>query len=208
MSIPVDSSTTPAGASRGALVEDLCDFLAQTQPADTPLLCDFARELFAKVPRQLVQERTLEDLAAMTVGAFRFVQANDPDEVNVEVLNPEAEAWSAPVTIIRAQVGDRPFIVDTIREFLSAENVSIHHYVYPVLQVVRDAEGRAVRIGAGENARAEALTHCEVSRIQDPERQQAICHEIRRRLQAVVAATDDFHPMLAAVDETTRLVSG
>jgi glutamate dehydrogenase len=108
------------------------------------------------------------------------------------------------VTVIRAEVGDRPFIVDTIREYLSAENISIHHYIYPVLHVVRDAEGRTVGIGATEGARPEALVHCEVSRIQDPQRQEALCREIQARLRDVVAATDDFDHMLGALEETRR----
>jgi glutamate dehydrogenase len=208
MSTPVDGSTPQTVPARGALIDDLCDHLERTQEGDTALLCEFAREFFAKAPRPLVQERGVEDLAALTAGAFRFLQAGDPNDIDVAAVNPEEEGWQAPVTVIRARVGDRPFIVDTIREYLSAENISIHHYIYPVLHVVRDAEGRTVGIGATEGARPEALVHCEVSRIQDPQRQEALCREIQARLRDVVAATDDFDHMLGALEETRRTVEG
>src|SRR5690606_18480353 len=50
------------------------------------------------------------------------------------------------------------------------------------------------------------LEHCEVVRIDDPERRERIREEIRARLKDVVAATDDFQPMLEALDDTIREV--
>ncbi len=202
MNSPVETSGSPTTFTRATLVDELCDYLARERRDDVSLLCQFAREFFAKVPRQLVQERSLEELSALTMGAFRFLSDARPDRVNVQAINPEAEGWSAPVTLIRAEVGDRPFIVDTIREFLSAENLSIHHYIYPVLRVERNEAGEITRIGAEGEGRAESLVHVEISRIEDPARRGAIRGEIERRLANVVAATDDFHPMVAAVERT------
>jgi glutamate dehydrogenase len=206
MSTPVEESVPPTAFARGPLVDELCDHLARTEKGDTGLLCSFAREFFVKIPRQLAQEREVEEMAALTLGAFRFLCEARPDRVNVQVLNPETEGWSAPVTLIRAEVGDRPFIVDTIREYLSAENLAIQHYIYPVLGVERGDDGEIIRIGEPDEGRPEALVHCEISRIDDPDRQEAIRDEITRRLADVVAATDDFRPMLASVGQTVEEV--
>jgi NAD-specific glutamate dehydrogenase len=67
----------------------------------------------------------------MTVGAWEFLLRSRPDEVNVELADPREEGWPGPVTAIRAEVGDRPFIVDTIREYLNAESIPILNYIYP-----------------------------------------------------------------------------
>jgi glutamate dehydrogenase len=202
MSTPVEESVTPTAFARGPLIEEICNHLERTQAGNTELLCAFAREFFAKAPRQLAQDRKVEDLTALTMGAFRFLESARPERVNVEVLNPEEEDWTAPVTLIRAEVGDRPFIVDTIREYLSAENMTIQHYIYPVLGVQRDESGAIEWVGEPDEGRAEALVHCEISRIDDPARQEAIREEIIRRLGDVVAATDDFGAMIAAVGRT------
>jgi glutamate dehydrogenase len=191
------STTNPA-----ATVDELCAHL----PGDNPLLCDFARLFFAKIPRTLAEERTPQELAAMTVGAWEFLLRSRPDEVNVELADPRKEGWAAPVTAIRAEVGDRPFIVDTIREYLNAEKIPILHYIYPVLRVDRDAAGQIVGVGGGEGSdqrSLEALVHCEIPHVVRPERCDEIRQEVARRLVDVVEATRDFHAMLAALDEAT-----
>src|SRR5690606_19980379 len=205
MSTSVDKAGA-ASREQGELVEELCDFLFDSADPAAGLLCDFAREFFAKVPKPLLEERSLDQLAALTQGAFRFLRSARVDQVDVEVLNPEEEGWSAPVTIIRAEVRDRPFIVDTISEYLSGENLPIEHYVYPVLGIVRDESGAIVQVTDPSKASPRALVHCEIPYIPDPARREEIRREIDRRLQDVVAATDDFQPMLAALRDTISMV--
>jgi glutamate dehydrogenase len=202
MTTPIDAPTSPV--AQLPQVDELCEFLEKSHEGNASLLCDFAREFFAKVPRGLLQERSIEELASLTRGAFRFLERSRPDRVNVEVIEPEAEGWSAPVTVLRAELADRPFVVDTVREYLASESVTIQRFIHPVLQVERAPDGRVERISAGGEGRAEALTHCELARIDDPERREALRRGVEARLQNVVAATDDFRAMLGQVGETTR----
>jgi glutamate dehydrogenase len=205
------STTNPApGAAHAATVDDLCHYLRSLPRGDNGVLCDFARLFFAKIPRSLAEERSPEELAAMTVGAWEFLLRSRPDEVNVELADPREEGWPAAVTAIRAEVGDRPFIVDTIREYLNAEKIPILHYIYPVLRVDRDGEGRIVSVsGAGGDQRSlEALVHCEVPHVGNAERRAEIRDQVRRRLSDVVEATRDFHAMLEALDQATQALAG
>ena len=189
-----------------ARVDELCDFIAENERGKHGArLCDFARIFFGKLPRQLLHERSMENLRAMTVAAFEFLKESRPEDVNVQVINPEDEGWDAPATIIRAEVGDRPFIVDSIREYLSGENLTIHHYMYPVLCVERSADGRLLDLGGDARGVSEALVHCEISRIEDPERRAELAAGVQRRLSDVVLVTDDFGKMLKAVDDTIAM---
>jgi NAD-specific glutamate dehydrogenase len=112
-------------------VDDLCDHLRDTQEGDVSLLCDFTRRFFSKVPRQLVEERSREDSVGTVCGASGSCPSPGSDPVRVQILNPADEGWSAPATVIRTLVEDRPFIVDTIREFLGAEKILIEYLRLP-----------------------------------------------------------------------------
>ncbi|MEX0912299.1 MAG: NAD-glutamate dehydrogenase domain-containing protein, partial [Gemmatimonadota bacterium] len=193
---------------RHGLVDDLCTLLADSEEGDATLLCGFAREFFAKVPPQLVGERSVADLAALTRGAFEFLRNARDDRANVQIVNPEEEGWTGPVTVIRAEVGDRPFIVDTIREFLSAESLPIHHYIYRVIGIERDADGRLTEVGEPSQARPRSFIHCEIPVIGEVDRREEIRGEVERRLTDVIAATDDFGTMLDALEQTVQLVRG
>ena len=196
---------TFAPAPRAVTVDELCEHLTRLGRADNPLLCEFARAFFAKAPRNLLEDRGADQLAAMTLGAWEFLRRARPDQVNVQVVNPDEEGWGAGVTVVRAEVGDRPFIVDTIREYLGREDLPIHHYVYPVLRVRRDQAGEIVGIG-GEDGSLEALTHAEVARVHDPARRETIRDEVARSLADVVEATSDFAAMKAQAEENARVV--
>jgi glutamate dehydrogenase len=200
MSTPVENQPSSTAGTRPALIDQLCAHLRETRQENVNLLCDFAREFFAKIPRQLVQERGVDELAALTIGAYRFFQASDPERCEVQVTDPEEEGWSAPVTVIRAHLRDRPFIVDTVHEYLRGETLSIHNYVHPVLGVLRTEDGEVASVGSAETGKAEALIHCEVSRLVNAERREEIRSEVERRLSDVVAATDDFGAMLDVVE--------
>jgi glutamate dehydrogenase len=165
------TSTEPMAAAL-VTVDDLCVRSSALPREDSALLCGFARLFFAKVPRTMLEERTPDELGATAVGAWEFLLRSRPDGVNVELADPREEGWPAPVTVIRAEVGDRPFIVDTIREYLNAENIPILHYIYPVLRVERDEAGRITAVGAEAGATGgamEALVHCKVAPVASTE---------------------------------------
>jgi glutamate dehydrogenase len=201
--MPEVAAPSPRQVSE-ATIEKLCAELRARLPEaeSDERICDFAARFYRKAPKQLLEERDADSLAALTHAAFRFLDEAGGDGASVQVRNPEEEGWRAPVTILRATIGDRPFIVDTIREFLSAENLPIQHYIYPVLAIERGPDGGVVRVGAPDGGRKEALVHCELQRIHEEARRDAIRSEVERRLSDVIAATDDFGDMLKSVDHT------
>lgn len=209
------STTTPPSPSHAAAgavtVDELCDHIRTLPRDDHALACDFARIFFSRIPRTLLEERSPDEVAAMTLGAWEFLRRARPDQVNVEVADPRDEGWKAPVTVIRTEVGDRPFIVDTIREYLNAESIPILHYVYPVLKVGRDASGAIVSVGTtsgGTGENLEALGHIEIPHVPRRERAAEIRDQVQRRLSDVVEATRDFKAMLASLEKVQQTVAG
>ena len=182
------------------LNEEVRSLVQDRAGEDAAVLADL---FLRKAPPKLLQARSPHELAGAILGAYRFLRGTRGDRVDAMVVNPgpENEGWSAPVTVLRSNVSERPFIVDTIREYLHAEGLVIQGMVYPQLGVVRDDEGAFVRVTPpGEAGQRESLVHAEVNRVDDPERLAKLEAGLASRLQDVVRATDDFGAMIDAVN--------
>ena len=119
----------------------------------------------------------------------------------------DEEEWEAPVTVIRTNVSERPFIIDSIREYLALKGLAVERMVYPMLDVDRDDNGRvtAMRVPT-DSGSTESVVHCEVERIGDSDRLDELRLDLSASLQDVVRATDDFLPMLSALDRVVTAV--
>ncbi|MGD8320772.1 MAG: NAD-glutamate dehydrogenase, partial [Gemmatimonadota bacterium] len=117
-------------------------------PSEAALVVEFAEIFFSKASSEFLHERSTDALAHLALGAFRFLQRARRDRVDVEVHNPDVsdEGWYAPVTVIRTNITERPFIVDTVREYLHAQEMAIEYIIYPVLHVERDEDGNPVAV--------------------------------------------------------------
>ena len=168
------------------------------------LLSAFVPRFLAKATEELLKERSTADLARMCVDSLDFLDRSSPDRVDVEVVNPKLDEnrWSTPVTVVRTNISERPFIIDTIREFLSSHDLRIGHFVYPLFAVERDGDGRVARLlPSGERERTESLVHAEVACVQEEATRERLREEIADRLRDVVRATDDFGPMLDKIGD-------
>ena len=206
------SDTTEAAARQiradSPTVDAVCRQLSHpTDGTDPEALVAFAEIFFSKAPPDFVKARSPDALTHLVRGAFDFLARSRPDRVDVEVVNPdiENEGWHAPVTVIRTNVGERPFIVDSLREYLHSRELPIEYNIYPVLNVERDEDGELVRVRPSrEGERRESLVHCEIERVSDEALLEEIRSDLSNRLQDVVLATDDFREMLAALERTTQ----
>ena len=175
----------------------------QVDPNEAEPAVAFAEIFLSKATKEFLHERSADTLAHITLGAWRFLQKSQPDRVDVEVFNPEVEneGWFAPVTVLRTIMSERPFIVDSLREFLHAEDLSIEYLIYPVMEVERDGNGDIISLRPSTDGETkESFVHCEVSRIMDAGARESLRSEAIRRLEDVIRVTDDFHPMIDAVN--------
>ena len=168
------------------------------------LLEKFVPYFLGKATTELLEERAAEDLGRMCLDSLDFLDRSRPDRVDVEVVNPDQDgaAWSAPVTIVRTNVSERPFIVDTIREYLSSRDHQIAHFVYPLMTVERDDDGHITDLlPPGERTQTESMVYAEVARVADPAVRESLRAETARRLGDVVKATDDFGLMIDKIGD-------
>ncbi len=205
------SDPTAAAPSRlreiSPTIEDVCTDLRSGPEGASDILLDFAQLFLFRAPDELLTSRSSQDLASMVRGAFRFLETSRPYRVDVSVVNADEddEEWEAPVTLIRTNVSERPFIIDSIREYLSLEGLAIERMVYSILDVERDDGGRIVALNAPtDGGSKESIVHCEIERVGDRERLIRLQTELSGRLQDVVRSTDDFKPMLGALDRVVE----
>lgn len=204
------SDTTEAAVRRirqdSSIVDSVCRLLeAEVDAAEAPLVTTFGELFLSKATSDFLTERTPETLASLVLGSYRFLEASRPERVDVEVFNPDEdnEGWYAPVTVIRTNISERPFVVDTIREYLHSQELPIEHNIYPVLHVQRTPEGGIAELRPSSvGGTRESLVHLEVARITDEATRAQIKEGLERRLHDVQKATDDFGRMIAAVDAT------
>jgi len=209
------SDTTEAAVQRvrhdSPDVDNACRFLENMlEPGAPRTVVDFAQIFFSKASEDFLAERSAEELARIAWGAFEFLAQGRPDRVDVQLFNPDdqIEGWFAPVTVIRTNVSERPFVVDTIREYLHSQGLPIEHNIYPVIDVERGEDGAVLAVGPSlEGQSRESLVHCEVPQVADAARRTEIEDGVRARLEDVVAATDDFHEMIDAVNDTVTTLA-
>jgi glutamate dehydrogenase len=149
------------------------DVRRRVDPAEAELAEQFTGLFLNLAPAGFFAGRSADTLARLVVSAWEHLKRSRPDRVDVEVMEPgeEAEPWEAAATVIRAHVSERPFVLDSIREYLGGEEIPVERLLHPVLRVVRDDAGRIVELGPATAPEPhEALVHCEVARIDDEER--------------------------------------
>lgn len=193
---------TIATKATASIIEAVCQELENRGESDD-LVGKFAKLFLRKAPIDFLEERSTETLATLVLGSFQYLQNSEPDKVNVDLENLADDEWPLPVTAIRTHVTERPFIVNTVREFLHSRDIGIEGFLHPVMHVKRDDEGNVVSIEPGTaGQQLESLVYCEVPRISDPETMDEIRGQLITGLEDVVYATDDFEDMSQALSET------
>jgi len=176
--------------------------------AEAPIGVRFAELFLSKAPPGFISERSADALAELAVDNFRFLQRARPGRVDVE-FETRSEGpggtGSDPVTILRTNLSERPFIVDTIREFLHGSGIGLELSIYPVVQVTRDEKGTLSGVAAASaGGTLESLVYCEISVVEGSDRLAELQAQLQVRLEDVFLVTDDFNPMLEAVEATIR----
>ncbi len=180
-----------------AQIRILLKQVAQRLPEPDPLLLEFVKLWWSRLPEEDLLPRKADDDAGASIDTWRSFEIHDPAETLIQVTNPEhsQDGWQSRFTVVRVITPDMPFVTDSILMALSHDGLVTHNFSNIVFATNRDAKNRLTSIKVDRTApQKEVLIYAEIDRIHE----EAIA-ELRGRLHEtlvdVKAAVRDFHAM-------------
>jgi glutamate dehydrogenase len=191
----------------------------EAAPEDRDLLRTLAPILFAGMPARLSLGLPAAAVAARLLAHFRFVVREMPPAhqlykglpgIHVSVSSPSEEEARAlgggaglplETTILQTHTPDRPFIFDSLKNYLQKSGLRFYSAIHPTFTVRRQWE-RIVALGPiEEEGSRESYCHFQIERASSKERVRRIEHEAFSLLKAVFLAVEDFRDMGRACRE-------
>jgi glutamate dehydrogenase len=179
---------------------------ASADPERAPALKSFAQEMLGRATADFFADHGDGEVAEIMTSVFDLLESTSHGEVAVRVRQrSEVGRWGRAEVII----GDRPFTVDTVRQYLNHRGFEIRHQLHPVVCVERGEDGAITEIRdwrATPDRTSVIFTefegHLDDDLIRDLEENLRLCmHDLR-------LATGDFRAMLAKTDDTIEVVWG
>ncbi len=171
-------------------------------PERVPALKSFAHAMLGRAPADFLRGRSASELAELVQSRFELLEATPPNEIAVRVRSRTESAHDWAVEVV---ISDRAFVVDTLRQQLTAKGFEIRYELHPIVVVRRDSEGRveAIRDWKSEGPRF-SVPYCEFEGHLEPADVEALEESIRGCMEDVRLATDDFQAMLAKTDDVCQ----
>ncbi|MBK5096565.1 MAG: NAD-glutamate dehydrogenase [Gemmatimonadetes bacterium] len=164
----------------------------------TDVLTDFTRRLLSRASDEWLQSEPAERVAMASRALLDLIDRTPQGEVGVDVVAAEKSMHRA---VLLTVMPDCPFIVETLREGLQAAEIPIIALLHPVLGIERDSDGRVARIlDRGEEGEHVSATLTLLDTQLDADTGNTLRTEALSRLSQVQLATEDFHPMKAALE--------
>jgi glutamate dehydrogenase len=177
------------------VADEIVRLLAQEPPSDDhDALESLARGLLRRAPHELLERVSAELLLGRIRDLYRFVDARrDPVSVRVGE-GPDGS------TVLEANTGDSPFLVDTVRGAIAAEGLSVRTLLHPVFGIERAADGSVERIGSARGAPTrESVMRIELVERLTPDRAHALGTEVAHSLGELRLAVADHAEMAEVV---------
>ncbi|MCB0332245.1 MAG: NAD-glutamate dehydrogenase, partial [Bdellovibrionales bacterium] len=145
-----------------------------------------ADKLFAKAAKEFFRLKTLDDLVHITEKASSvlntFYEKNHDIIIDHEVLESRSALYIA--------IGDRPFLINSVRECLIDFHLTIHAFLHPIIL---------------DNGQRTSLSYIETATV--PHEQLTVLkRRVEETLQQVILSTTDFTPMLVRVETLARFL--
>jgi glutamate dehydrogenase len=181
------------------ILEGILELLVSNKDEDeASRLGSFARAVLRRAPSDFFRGRTDADLVELVSNLFELLDATAPDAIGVRVSQRPGYGHTGTAAIA---ISDRPFVVDTLRQYLTSKGFEIRNELHPLVVVERDEAGKVaeVRDWSADGAKF-AVPYCEFEGHLDQAIVGSLEAELRSCMEEVRVATDDFKSMLKVAD--------
>ncbi len=176
----------------------------------------FARHYYAHVAPEEAAARSVADLYGAALAHLRLAERRSPGSPVARICTPtfDEHGYESMHSVLQIVTDDMPFLVDSVSMELDRHGVGLHLVIHPIISVTRASDGTLVEIADDEHRDgtiAEAFMHFEIDRETDQAILDDLAADVRRVLDDVRAAVEDWNEMRArsieAVDDlaTARL---
>ena len=178
----------------------------ERRPQDATVLKAFAAAYLRRLSADAAEASSTDELFAEVAGVFDFAAARGEHPIAVRAFNPTVaeHGYERPGSVLETAAEDLPFLVDSVREEIIAEGLTVQRALHPVIGLERDETGRIVGVvHPRETASHESIMHFDVDRRLDEAALETLADRVRSVLGDVRRAVLDF-PALA--DRGKRMV--
>ena len=165
-------------------------------------------QYYRRVAPDDIVSRDPVNLLGAALSHLQLAERRPAGTALVRVLNPTAEsdAWDSPHTVVEVVTDDMAFLVDSVTSELTRHNMAIHLVVHPQVRVRRDAVGNLLEILSPDDVDvagviSESFIHVEIDRQPDAATAEQLHKDLRRVLEDVRAAVEDWPRMHARAGE-------
>jgi len=184
-------------------------------PSQAAQLAAFIPLYYQRVTPADLSPRSSRDLYGAALSHWYLLRQHSGDQPQLRIYNPslEEDGWQSTHTVIELVCSDQSFLVDSLRNAINQQGLTIHLSIHPVLAVCRTESGQLSSIHESPRSDTkdhdEALFHLEVDRRSEPETLDFLGRVLTRVLDDVTAAVRDWQPMQRTltqiIDEITAL---
>ena len=194
----VESDVPPIGGVLDAIS-------ASADPERAPALKSFAQQMLERATADFFADHSDGEIAEIVTSVFELVESSKGD-IGVRVRRRPDHSHLGGAEVV---IGDRPFTVDTVRQYLTHRGFQIRHQLHPVVCVERDDAGSisAIRDWRAAPDRTSVI-YTEFEGQLDAALALDLENNLRLCMEDLQLATDDFRAMLAKTDETIEVIWG
>jgi glutamate dehydrogenase len=192
---------------RAEIIDRAAD-AGERQGSRDPSLRAFLGRYYRHMALEELRERDPVDVAGAALSHRQLAASRPQGTANVRVFTPTVEhhAWATGHTVIEIVTDDMPFLVDSVNSELTRLDHQVHLLVHPQVVVRRTVTGELLEVldvsahewSRSEHARdslVESWMHVEIDREADPARLELIASGLRRVLDDVRVAVEDWPKM-------------
>ncbi len=182
------------------------ELIAARRPRDGAALAEFASAYLRRLSADSALTTSPQELFAEVSGAFDFAAGRGDRPILVRAFNPVADlhGYERPGSVLETSTEDLPFLVDSVRAALAAEDLTIHRVMHPVVGLERNDAGEITGVLHPREASArESIMHFDLDQRLDEAGLEALAGTVRSVLGDVRRAVLDFPAM---ADRGRRMV--